>query len=163
MRGEFRFEEKVRWLENKVPPLLLGAIIGVLMWGLARVTLRVEVDLALRIGLALTFVALGIAIVLLGGMAFRKAGTTVNPMKPESTSSLVMVSVYRYTRNPMYVGFTLVLVGWAAFLAAPWTLAGPALFVVYIDRFQILPEERFLGEKFGAEWSQYQQKVRRWL
>ena len=153
----------MRWLENRVPPLLLAAIVGALMWCLARVTPRVQIDPLLRIALAFTLAALGGAIVVLGGMAFRKSGTTVNPLKPESTSSLVVGSVYRFTRNPMYVGFALALVGWATFLASPWTLAGPVFYVLYISRFQIIPEERFLGERFGTEFTEYQQRVRRWL
>jgi protein-S-isoprenylcysteine O-methyltransferase Ste14 len=153
----------MRWLENKVPPLLMGAIVGVAMWGLARVTPRMPIDAGPRVALALAVAALGIFVVLLGGMAFRRARTTVNPLKPESTTSLVVGNVYRYSRNPMYVGFALVLMGWAAFLAAPWALAGPALFMLFITRYQIIPEERFLGERFGAEWVDYQRKVRRWL
>jgi protein-S-isoprenylcysteine O-methyltransferase Ste14 len=111
-----------------------------------------------------------VAIALVGGgfslagiFAFRRAKTTVNPMTPQRTSSLVTSGVYRVTRNPMYVGLLFVLVGWAVFLSAVWPLLGPVVFVYYIGRFQIAPEEQALAELFGSEYSAYKSGVRRWL
>lgn len=98
-----------------------------------------------------------------GVMAFRRARTTVNPLNPEAATALVIVGVYRYTRNPMYVGLATMLVGWAVYLAAPLALLGPPIFVLFIARFQIVPEERALAEKFGREFADYRKKVRRWL
>jgi protein-S-isoprenylcysteine O-methyltransferase Ste14 len=77
--------------------------------------------------------------------------------------SLVTGGIYRYTRNPMYVGLVFVLVGWAAFLASLWTLVGPLACALYLQRFQIEPEERVLGERFGAAYADYAASVRRWL
>ena len=105
----------------------------------------------------------GIAISALGIASFKRAGTTVNPMKPELASLLVSSGVYRLTRNPMYVGLLLVLLAWAMFLAAPLALSGPLAFVLYIGRFQIAPEEVALSKLFGAEYVEYKAKVRRWL
>ena len=84
-------------------------------------------------------------------------------MTPASASSLVTSGVYGVTRNPMYVGLLFVLVAWASLLAAPWTLIGPLVFVAYISRFQIAPEERALSTIFGDAYSQYRTRVRRWL
>ena len=69
--------------------------------------------------------------------------------------------VYRFTRNPMYLGMVLVLIGWAVFLASPITLIFVPLFVLYINRFQITPEERVLTSIFGAEYVDYKNRVRR--
>jgi len=63
----------------------------------------------------------------------------------------------------MYAGLAALLLAWAAYLAVPWTLLGPLAFVLYITRFQIIPEELVLGEKFGSAYAAYQQQVRRWL
>jgi protein-S-isoprenylcysteine O-methyltransferase Ste14 len=63
----------------------------------------------------------------------------------------------------MYVGLLLVLIAWAAYLTSAWALLGPLGFVLYISRFQIAPEERVLSTLFGAEYTAYQSKVRRWL
>ena len=87
----------------------------------------------------------------------------MNALEPERASSLVVEGVYGRTRNPMYLGLALTLVGWAVYLAAPWALIGPALFVALITRIQIVPEERALSEKFGSEFAAYRQAVRRWF
>lgn len=71
--------------------------------------------------------------------------------------------VYRYTRNPMYLGLTMLLLAWTLYLAVPAALAGPLLFAAYITRFQIIPEERVLAQKFGADYAAYLRKVRQWL
>ena len=77
--------------------------------------------------------------------------------------TLVATGVYSFTRNPMYLGMVLVLLAWTVFLASPWTLAGPALFALYITRFQIVPEERVLAELFGNSFAAYRKRVRRWI
>lgn len=97
------------------------------------------------------------------GIRFRRANTTVNPLKPQAASSLVTAGIYRYTRNPMYLGLLFLLVAWAVLLSSPFALLGPVAFVTYISRFQIVPEERVLAALFGAEYAAYQAGVRRWL
>ncbi|NER62664.1 isoprenylcysteine carboxylmethyltransferase family protein [Pseudomonas sp. MAFF212427] len=98
-----------------------------------------------------------------GVLSFRRARTTVNPLKPETASALVRSGVYRYTRNPMYLGFATVLVAWAILLAWPPALLGVLGFVVYMNLFQIGPEERALARRFGGEFAQYCNGVRRWV
>jgi len=84
-------------------------------------------------------------------------------MKPERTTSLVTGGIYRFTRNPMYIGLLLVLIGVASYLSSVWLLVGPVVFVLYMNRFQIAPEERVLSQAFGATYATYQSTVRRWL
>jgi protein-S-isoprenylcysteine O-methyltransferase Ste14 len=96
-------------------------------------------------------------------VAFRRAQTTITPLKPETASSLVSTGIYGFTRNPMYLGLLTVLIGWAVYLAAPFALFGPLFFWLYIGRFQIVPEERALSALFGDRFTQYTAKVRRWL
>jgi len=86
-----------------------------------------------------------------------------SPLEPEAATSLVTGGIYRYTRNPMYVGFAALLLGWAVYLAVPWVLLGPVAFILFITRFQIIPEERALSSKFGRQYGEYQERVRRWL
>ena len=153
----------MHWLEHRIPPPVVGVLIGAAMWALARATSVLEVQLYLRIATASVFIVAGLTIAALGAVAFRNASTTVNPLRPESTSSMVVSGVYALTRNPMYVGFALVLVGWGAYLAAPAAFLGPVVFIAFITRFQIIPEERALSAKFGREFAEYTAKVRRWL
>jgi protein-S-isoprenylcysteine O-methyltransferase Ste14 len=84
-------------------------------------------------------------------------------MKPDAASSLVVSGIYRYTRNPMYAGFLLILLGWAAFLSNILALIVLPAFVLYMNRFQILPEERVLTTLFADEYTEYLARVRRWF
>ena len=87
----------------------------------------------------------------------------MSPLKPDTASRLVTSGVYGFTRNPMYLGLCLVLAGWAFFLSSPLMLLGPLAFILYITRFQIVPEERSLSSLFGEAFADYQAKVRRWI
>jgi protein-S-isoprenylcysteine O-methyltransferase Ste14 len=100
---------------------------------------------------------------LAGVCSFRRAKTTVNPMKLDSSSVLVASGIYKYSRNPMYLGFVLILFGWALFLSNALALLLLPAFVLYMSRFQIWPEERALLSLFGKDYKQYHAKVRRWL
>src|ERR1700688_3982119 len=150
-------------LENKVPPPIVALLIGAMMWGVARWSPLPEGESPLRVAISGGLACLGILALVLGMLAFRRAKTTINPVNIGAASSIVTSGVYRYTRNPMYVGFALMLVGWAVHMAVPLTLAGPAVFILFIARFQIIPEERVLTSKFGEEYRKYQERVRRWL
>jgi protein-S-isoprenylcysteine O-methyltransferase Ste14 len=112
---------------------------------------------------SLVLFALGAVVSVLGVVEFKKAQTTINPLTPQESTSLVMGGIYRLSRNPMYVGLCLVLLGWAFWLANGLSFLILPLFVVLIDRLQIVPEERHLQEKFGEEFADYTTKVRRWI
>jgi protein-S-isoprenylcysteine O-methyltransferase Ste14 len=99
----------------------------------------------------------------LGVIEFRRAKTTVDPTKPDSASSLVRTGLYRRTRNPMYVGFLLILTGWAVTLANLTSFLILPAFVVYVNRFQIKPEERALASIFGDDFKAYCAEARRWI
>jgi len=150
-------------LELKIPPPVVALVIAAGMWGFSLLTARVQVPSSIRLGASLLVALTGVGIAISGVVAFRRARTTVNPLKPEATSCLVASGIYRFTRNPMYLGLCLVLVAWALFLSSPWMLVGPLAFVLYITRFQIVPEERTLSTLFGDAFADYRAKVRRWI
>ena len=150
-------------LELKIPPPAVALLIGAAMWFASRLGPALDAPLLVR---TVAFIAIGLvggATAVAGNIEFKRAKTTINPFKPQNATALVTSGVYRYTRNPMYLGLTFLSLGWAAFLCSAWALAGPVLFVVYISRFQIEPEEKILAAKFGAEYSEYLSRVRRWL
>ncbi len=153
----------MQWLELRVPPLLVWLGVAGLMAGVAYAAPGLAFTLAGRGTIALALAALGAGVALAGVIAFRAQGTTVNPLSPGASSALVSTGVYRFSRNPMYLGFLLALAGWAVYLGN----AGAALllpgFVAYLTRFQIEPEERALRERFGAEFVRYVSSVRRWV
>jgi protein-S-isoprenylcysteine O-methyltransferase Ste14 len=149
-------------LELKVPPVALAVIAAALMWCARSATPDFDFppsNLMFPVGLAL----LGALTCLGGVIAFRRAKTTVNPMKPDTTSSLVVSGIYRYTRNPMYLGFLLLLMAWAAALSNVLALVSLLAFVLYMNRFQIVPEERMLASRFAQSYAEYRASVRRWL
>lgn len=150
-------------LELKIPPPVLALGLALLMWLTSLLFEPWPVPYGFRLGAALALVAIGQSISICGILLFRRAGTTIHPFKPDATSSLVTNGVYRFTRNPMYIGLLLTLFGWAAFLASPPALLYLAVFVLYMNRFQIGPEERALSSLFGTDYAAYQTRVRRWL
>jgi protein-S-isoprenylcysteine O-methyltransferase Ste14 len=153
----------MRALELKVPPLIVVAISALLMWAIARATPTLTLHYPGRVLVAATLFVLGIAIVLMGVLAFRRSRTTVDPRFPGKASHVVKSGSYRFTRNPMYLGMLIVLIAWMALLANVAAVVIPAVFALYITRWQIMPEERALAEKFGAEYEAYRRSVRRWL
>jgi protein-S-isoprenylcysteine O-methyltransferase Ste14 len=151
------------WLELRVPPPVVTATAALLMWFLGTAFPLLDFELPGRGAAAIALAAAGFAIGIAALFGFRKAKTTINPMTPEASTALVITGVYRLTRNPMYLAMLVVLGAWAvvvsnfaAFLLLP-------LFVAYLNRFQIEPEEQALQARFGAEFERYRRNVRRWL
>jgi protein-S-isoprenylcysteine O-methyltransferase Ste14 len=148
-------------LELKIPPAVVGAVTAAGMWFLsyalpafAYAPLRVA-----TVGLGL----IGVAIIGWAMLSFLEVNTTVNPMKPSSASVLVTSGIYRHTRNPMYLGMLFILIGWALYLANILTFLVLPAFVLYMNQFQIKPEERALTARFGREYLEYMSQVHRWI
>ena len=151
-------------LELKIPPPVVAAVIASAMYVAASLLPPVHaLPPGVRVFAALALAGVGFGFDMAGLLAFRKAKTTVNPLRPQRSSAVVTDGVYRVTRNPMYLGLVLILLGLAVFLASPWALMGPVAFGAFITRFQIRPEERVLAERFGAAYTEYCARVRRWL
>lgn len=150
-------------LELKIPPVVVWLISAGAMLGVARFAPGLSFSLTGRPVIATVLVALGIAVALAGVVAFRRKRTTVNPLDPGASTSLVSSGIYRVSRNPMYLGFLLALAGWAAYLSNSGAAIFLPAFVAYMTRFQIKSEERALLAKFGSEFMQYLARVRRWL
>ena len=153
----------MRAFELKVPPPIVALLAGAAMWLVSRRGPSIDLPPLVCNAGAGVIALCGGALALAGSIAFKRASTTINPLRPTNASSLVTSGIYRYTRNPMYLGLLLVLVGWAVHLSSVLALPGPLVFVFYIRRFQIEPEERVLAAKFGQSYSDYTSQVRRWL
>jgi len=150
-------------LELKIPPLTLVVIFAGLMGLAARFSPPLNLPnwmIMLNAGALTVF---GFAVALAGVISFRRANTTVNPLQPDASSSLVSTGIYRYSRNPMYVGFLCWLLAWGVFLNSGLALLLAAGFIPYMNRFQIIPEEQALQQLFGNAFTQYRAQVRRWL
>lgn len=150
-------------MELKVPPLAVTALCAALMAAIDWLLPQARFALPFAGAVAVLVALAGVAVIVLGGLAFRRAETSVNPFAPGKASSLVTGGIYRLTRNPMYLGMLLMLCGWSFFLSNAAVWAGPVALVLYLDRFQIVPEERMLGRLFGDEFRAYRARVRRWI
>lgn len=148
-------------LDLKIPPLVTGAVTATGMWLVSRTlpTLAFAPLRVVAVGLGL----IGVVITALAMLSFWRVHTTVNPMKPSSASSLVTSGIYRFTRNPMYLGMLLILVGWALYLANVLAFLFLPAFILYMNRFQIEPEEKALTALFGQEYLEYTARVLRWI
>ena len=153
----------MKFLDNRIPPPVLVLLFGAVMWGPAMLPPPLPIGRGPRIAIGLAVTALGLFVLASAFLAFRKARTTIDPVNIHRASSLVTAGIFRLSRNPMYVGFASMLLGWAIALGGAWALVGPAVFVLYITRFQIAPEERVMRERFGAAYAAYCTRTRRWL
>ncbi len=151
-------------LETKIPPLLIVLILSMIMWGISLIDPKaIMLSLSLRGILSSILVLIGVGLTFAGAVSFRLAKTTVNPVRPDTSSALVTSGIYRITRNPMYLGFGLLLCAWAILLSSFISLLILPVYIAYIQTFQIRPEEKALEKKFGEMFLNYKRKVRRWI
>jgi protein-S-isoprenylcysteine O-methyltransferase Ste14 len=153
----------MQWLELKIPPVVVWLLMAGAMLAMSYSVPALSFTLAGSRVIALVLLGLGGALAAAGVLEFRGGRTTVNPLTPSASSSVVTSGVYRLSRNPMYLGFLLALAGWAVYLSNAGAAVFLPAFVVYMTKFQIKPEERALLAKFGSEFAQYMSRTRRWL
>ena len=146
-------------LEAKVPPPLVALTGALIIWGISRLAPQLAMPSGLRVARSLAMGVVGVAFSAAGILSFRRAQTTANPTRPEEASSLVSPGIYQLTRTPMYFGLLLVLLAWAVFLSSAWALLGVAGFVLFMNRFQIAPEERALSRLFGIDYASYKARL----
>ncbi|WP_201565257.1 isoprenylcysteine carboxylmethyltransferase family protein [Psychrobacter sp. CMS30] len=150
-------------LALKVPPVAQVIITAAAMYGVSKMvpalTFSLNGSTALAVGLGVIGMSLGV----MGVTQFKKAQTTPNPQALEKVSSLVTSGIYRYSRNPMYLGLVLILLGWAFYLSHFLAFVLLPVFILYMTRFQIQPEEQMMARKFGKTYQAYLNKVRRWI
>lgn len=150
-------------MKLKIPPILLLIFAIGLMWMIDQY-LHVDALIFVRLYyVSIGFFAVGVLWVILGLREFDRLSTTSNPRNIEKASALVTTGIYRISRNPMYVGLACILVAAAFYLDNLLTLLVVPLFVWYMNRYQIKPEEQVMEEKFGDEFREYKSKVRRWI
>ena len=146
-----------------LPPGIQGPIFAAMSWVLAKRFPEFSFEWDAMRYVAAGFAAAGLLIIATAISQFTNAKTTINPMTPDNAEKLVVKGLYRFTRNPMYLGVLFLLLAWAAFLQNVVSFAPAALFIVFMTLFQIKPEEKALRKKFGADYDEYCRRVRRWI
>ncbi|WP_405397391.1 methyltransferase family protein [Maribacter sp. Asnod2-G09] len=150
-------------MELKVPPALVFLCFGLMMYLLAEFLPIGYFDFYGRMLLTKILVGIGILIGVLALFQFKRASTTIDPTKPDKASNLVVGGIFKFSRNPMYLALLLVLLALGVFLGNAFNTLIAAGFVGYMNRFQIIPEERILLEKFGRSFKDYCILTRRWF
>lgn len=150
-------------LALRIPPALQVVILGMAMLLLSRGFPHFQIFIPGSILLAASLVVIGVGAIFLGVVEFRKAQTTIDPRKPECSVRLVISGIYQYSRNPMYVGFALLLLAVAFYLSHVFAFCLVPLYIAYMNRFQIQPEEKFMRQKFTSDYQIYLEQVRRWI
>jgi protein-S-isoprenylcysteine O-methyltransferase Ste14 len=152
-------------VKTRIPPPIVALAFACMMLALSELIPFGSFTLPANIHLWLSAcsVLAGIVVMAAGVSAFGKSETTINPLKPEEATSLVVSSIYTRTRNPMYLGFLSILTGMALFLGSVLALCLLPFFVLYMNLFQIIPEEEALTKLFGDQYDNYCRDVRRWI
>lgn len=153
----------MNWLETRIPPPILTVALAALAWRLARHLPQFAYPLPGHVWIACIVGCVGLVLNGAPKRNFRRAGTTVNPMRPSNTTALIVTGLHRHSRNPMYLGHAVVLLAWTLYLRNSIGFAAVAFYVGWITRFQIVPEERALAARFGQSYADYCARVRRWI
>jgi protein-S-isoprenylcysteine O-methyltransferase Ste14 len=150
-------------LKLKIPPPVYALIIGFFMWLLNQHYPIVHFISSPWNKVGLVMIVLAVSLDLSSLYLFFKKHTTPSPFSPKKSTTLVISGLYKYTRNPMYVGLFIILTGYGVWLGsvAPFFLL--PVFYWLITVMQIKPEESILEEKFGQDYLDYKSNVRRWL
>ena len=151
-------------MKTKIPPPIIMLFFGALIYFEDKyfpISVSIEFD-EQRIVTICNFIV-GACIMALGMLEFGKVKTTVDPLRPERSSSLVNSGIFRFTRNPMYLGMVVLLIAWCCKLGDLLGLLIIPFFMWYMTVFQIKPEEEAMQKLFGDEFLNYKNKVRRWL
>ena len=150
-------------LTLKIPPVIVVFIFACVMWMMALFNVWASISIPAEEVVALVIGLIGSSLVIAGAVEFRAAKTTVNPLTPELATSIVTKGIYRFSRNPMYLGFLIMLGAWGVFLGNSVAITLMPVFVGYMNRFQIIPEEKALLAQFGDDYAHYLASTPRWL
>lgn len=148
----------------RIPPPIV-ALIGILLIFLSKdYILILYLHPYLQNTLSILFLVIGFVIILSATKEFKKSNTTVNPMKPETSTSLVTSGIFKYTRNPMYLGLSSILLASCFYFSSLLgIIVYVPFFILYITVFQIIPEEETMKGLFNDKYLDYCSKVRRWI
>jgi protein-S-isoprenylcysteine O-methyltransferase Ste14 len=150
-------------LELKIPPVGMFLLFLFALLGLQALTPGHEISPAFRVLAGLALLAASGVFGITGILHFKRAGTSVHPLEPERSSVLVTHGVYAISRNPMYLALLLALLAYGFFMSNGYCIAFAVLFVPVMNRFQIIPEERVLAERFGEAFTAYCRETGRWI
>tara|TARA_Y100000813_G_scaffold27848_1_gene17582 strand:+ start:56 stop:502 length:447 start_codon:yes stop_codon:yes gene_type:complete len=148
-------------MNNKIPPPIVTLAFGLMIYFSRNIF--PDINNIIFYVLSLFFIILGPFILISAVRSFKAEQTTINPININNASSLVFSGVFKYSRNPMYLGMVFILLA----LSFRFNLVGgilfTSIFIMYITKFQIIPEEAAMKSIFGEDFNKYKNKTRRWI
>ena len=148
-------------IKTKIPPPLVALFFGFLINYTKDIFPKIEIRYEIIFGSFM--IIIGLIIILFAIMLFKKYQTTITPLNPSKATKLITDGIYKFSRNPMYLGLLLVLSGISTILNPIGGLFLIPLFVLYLNFFQIIPEENAMINLFKDEFLEYKENVRRWI
>ena len=142
------------------PPILVIILITSIYFSSDKLDL---ISIPYRTLFSIVILSIGILVIINPVVKFIKSKTTVNPVEFKNVEKLVTSGIYKYSRNPMYLGMIMIIISTTVYYLNFYSLLTPFIFFFWINRFQIKREEVFLEEKFGQEYLSYKTKTRRWI
>ena len=147
--------------KNKIPPTILTLLFLVFNYILGINSLKIEIPY--KYFFTTLLLILGLYIIIRSSRLFAKAKTSLDPLRPFKSTSLITNDIYKYSRNPMYFGYLLIILGSSVYLGNVLSIIIIPLFIFTINFSQIIPEEEALKDLFGPSYDEYLSKVRRWI
>ena len=147
-------------METKIPPPIV-TLIFIFLIGFSNSFIG-PFSFEYQVSIGIVIIIFGLSVLISAVRVFKQLETTINPLQPSQASKLAIIGPFKYTRNPMYLGMSIILIGFGLIFGAKLTVCFVVIFVLYITFFQIIPEELAMQEKF-SDWKDYCSKVRRWL
>ena len=147
-------------METKIPPPIV-TLIFIFLIGFSNSFIE-PFSFEYQVSIGIVIIIFGLSVLISAVRVFKQLETTINPLQPSQASKLAIIGPFKYTRNPMYLGMSIILIGFGLIFGAKLTVCFVVIFVLYITFFQIIPEELAMQEKF-SDWKDYCSKVRRWL
>ena len=146
---------------SKIPPPLVVLILVISTFFSSK---KIDlIQIPFQTSISIFILSIGILILLNPVLKFKKSKTTINPIKFKKVNKLVTSGIYKYSRNPMYLGLLMIVISSSIFYLNIYSILTPLFFYLWINRFQIKREEVFLKEKFGEDYLSYKKKTRRWI
>ena len=146
---------------SKIPPPVLALILVISNYFSSKKIDLIHIPFQTLI--AVFILSVGLLILINPVLKFIKSKTTINPIKFKKVNKLVTSGIYKYSRNPMYLGFLIIVISSSIFYLNIYSILTPLFFYLWINRFQIKREEVFLTKKFGEDYLSYKKKTRRWI
>ncbi len=148
-------------MNNKIPPPIIALVCGLgILFSKPFFKEYINVN---NSSISILFFLIGIACFFFTIKLFNKYNTTISPLKPEKATSLIVSGIYMYSRNPMYLGMLFILISISIRFNIIGGIISISTFIIYITKFQIIPEEEQLKRIFGEKFLNYKKKTRMWL